>query len=806
MSDEVVTNNGSYTADNIRVLAGLEAVRKRPSMYIGSTGPDGLHHLVYELVDNAIDEALAGFCSEIDVLVHIDGSVTVQDNGRGIPVDMHPTEKKSAAEVVMTVLHAGGKFDHDTYKISGGLHGVGASVVNALSEMLCLRIHRDGSIYEQKYSRGNPLGPLTIVAPSNKRGTKITFMPDKEIFSSVDFDFDVLAKRLRELSYLNRGLLIELYDERVEKHHVFHYEGGLVSFVEHLNKNKKAIHSKPIYICEKRDNIEIEVAFEYNTGYQETIFSFVNNINTAEGGTHLTGFKKALTKSFIDYATANNILKSGKIELQGDDLREGLTAVISVKIPDPQFEGQTKGKLGNNEVTGQVATIVREKLVIFLEENPQDAKMIIGKAIEAARAREAARRAKEITRRKTAMEGGVLPGKLADCQEKDPALCELYLVEGDSAGGSAKQGRDRKFQAILPLKGKILNVEKTRFDKMLASQEIRTIITAVGTSIGTEDFDISKLRYHKIIIMTDADVDGSHIRTLLLTFFYRQMKEMIERGYLYIAQPPLFKVSKGKKELYLKDEEALNNYLLNLATEGVRVMLLPEERLVKHDKLKNSIAKLIQQKKCLHNLTRRGINAEILHILLKNKVENETPFQSKEQTEVLRQAFLASNFSVSEVFFHERKESFGFHIQKRSRTLSGEASADCEIDSDVTRLVEYKKFFYLHHQLEDFQSPTYVVEVEGQKIECTDPAAVMNLLLEEGKKGLNIQRYKGLGEMNPQQLWETTMDPKVRTLLKVRLEDDVATDEMFTVLMGDEVEPRRNFILSNALQVKNLDI
>ena len=790
--------NGDYGADKIQILEGLEAVRKRPAMYIGSTSTQGLHHLVYELVDNAIDEALAGYCDAIQVIIHLDGSVTVEDNGRGIPTDMHPTEGRSAAEVVLTVLHAGGKFDNTSYKVSGGLHGVGSSVVNALSDRLELEIRRNGKVFTQSYRKGVPQAPLTITGETKKRGTKITFFPDGEIFETTEFSFDVLSKRLRELAFLNAGVRIKIHDERSEKDHDFFYEGGIKSFVEYLNKNKNTVNPDPIYVRGERSGVDIEIAMQYNDSYDEKVFSFANNINTHEGGTHLIGFKAALTRTMNTYANANNLLKNVKVAISGEDLREGLTAVISVKISQPQFEGQTKTKLGNSEVKGYVETLMNEKLAVYLEENPQMAKKILEKSIDAARAREAARKARELTRRKGALEIGTLPGKLADCQEKDPALCELFLVEGDSAGGSAKQGRDRKYQAILPLKGKILNVEKARFDKMLASQEIRTLISALGTSIGKEDFDMAKLRYHRIIIMTDADVDGSHILTLLLTFFFRQMMELIERGYLYIAQPPLYKIKRGRKEQYLKNEAALQNYLLEEGTEDMTLRLGTDQRMYRGKQIIPILSQLIDYNSLFDKVVKKGINEILLRMFLKCGIKNgfEEIADLVPQLPRLKEAFPDIDYHVqpdgSSVLF-----SFG-NIRVR---------ADQQVIG-IINSYEYGMLVDHHKRVVSVigSGPAAVLAEEKVLLETERQEELLSFFLETAKKGLYIQRYKGLGEMNPEQLWETTMHQENRVLLQVKIEDAVAAEEIFTVLMGDQVEPRRDFIEQNALNVSNLDI
>jgi DNA gyrase subunit B len=787
-----------YQADSIKVLEGLSAVRKRPAMYIGSTGPNGLHHLVYEVVDNSIDEALAGYCDDIVVTLHLDNSVTVKDNGRGIPTGMHKGQNKSAAEVVMTVLHAGGKFDSDTYKVSGGLHGVGVSVVNALSGKLDLEIRREGYVWSQTYNRGVPAGPLTQGQETSRSGTKITFWADGEIFETTEFSFETLSRRLRELAFLNAGVKIRILDERSEKEHEFVYEGGIVSFVEYLNRAKIALHPQPIYFRGEKEGVDIEVAIQYNDGYDEKLFSFANNINTHEGGTHLIGFKAALTRTMNTYATANNLLKNVKTTISGDDLREGMTAVISVKVPDPQFEGQTKTKLGNSEIKGFVETLMNEKLAIFLEEHPQVAKKILEKGIDAARAREAARKARDLTRRKGALEGLSLPGKLADCQEKDPAMCEIYLVEGDSAGGSAKQGRDRRYQAILPLKGKILNVEKARFDKMLTSNEIRTLITAMGTSIGKDDFDISKLRYHRIIIMTDADVDGSHIRTLLLTFFFRQMPELVERGHLYIAQPPLYKAKRGKKEIYLKDEAALQEYLLDEGVEGMTVKLEKLGKVLRGKQIIPTLRNIIDYNEHFGKMVTKGVNPEILGIFVRGKLQNGfadltdlTPIADK-----LKAIEPQANYQV---------------LQDPPRILFSLGNLRARIDQGTLELLsshEYKLLLQAYRLVEDICLDDQAA-VSGETVQETVLGSRQELLeyfFARARKGQYIQRYKGLGEMNPGQLWETTMDPDKRILLQVKIEDAVEADEIFTVLMGDQVEPRREFIEKNALNVSNLDV
>ncbi len=857
----------TYDSSNIKILEGLEAVRKRPAMYIGGTGIDGLHHLVFELVDNSVDEAIAGFCSEIDVVLHINGTVMVSDNGRGIPVDMHSDRNISAAEVVMTVLHAGGKFDKDSYKVSAGLHGVGVSVVNALSEALSLEIQRDGKVYNQKYRQGKPLTKLEETGKTGVSGTKIVFKPDAGIFEDLNFRFEILSNRLRELAFLNKGVKIHIHDERDGKDNDFLFEGGIFSFVEHLSKNKKTIHPKPIYIERNKENCDLEMALQYNDSYIEEVFTFVNNVNTRDGGTHLSGFKAALTRTINNYASQNNLLKNTGVTLTGDDAREGLVLVLSIKIPDPQFEGQTKGKLGNTDVKGIVEQIVYEKLGQLFEEQPEIAKKIIAKVISAAQAREAAKKAKDLVRRKSSLEVSSLPGKLADCSEKDPAASELYIVEGDSAGGTAKQGRDRKFQAILPMRGKILNVEKARTDKMINSEQIRMLITAMGTGIGL-DFNIEKLRYHKIIIMTDADVDGAHIRTLLLTFFFRQMPQLIEKGYLYIAQPPLYKAKKGKKENYLKDEKVLFQFLMEQGIEKLEITTQINEDRISGRELSRLISDLYRFEECFNQVVRNNIPKTVLNVLIGLDVKKEV-FTSLEQV-------MATIIQILDCLIdEENREKYQYKSQylnipvqfKDSIELNTETENRLKeflIEIDREELVfaktshDYKKVDLnkelkdVHFQLafepekanyqivmfgsnngRDFQlkfnaefvesviiqnimkiyepikvkdHPPFVLHNNGDSVTVNSKHELLRAVFDLAKKGIYIQRYKGLGEMNAEQLWETTMDPEIRILLQVRADDLVASEELFTTLMGEEVEPRREFIQKNALQVRNVDI
>lgn len=802
-------NNTKYDASNIQVLEGLEAVRMRPAMYIGDTSIRGLHHLVYEVVDNAVDEALAGHCSGIEVMINENGSCSVIDDGRGIPVDMHEREKRPAVEVVLTVLHSGGKFDKDSYKVSGGLHGVGVSCVNALSCWLEVEVKRDEKIHHQRYERGKPVTKLTVIGKTKKTGTKVTFMPDAEIFTQTTiFSYDVLAKRLRELAFLNKGLSIKFSDMRAEKlkESVFFFKGGIVSFVEDLNLNKTPLHNKVVYFTTNKENIEIEVALQYTDGYNENVYTYANNINTIEGGTHLSGFRSALTRAINNYAKGKKALKDGE-NISGDDTREGLTAVISVKIPFPQFEGQTKTKLGNSEVDGLVASATLDALTSFFEENPSVGNKIVEKVILASRAREAARKARELTRRKGALESGGLPGKLADCSERDPALCELYLVEGDSAGGSAKQGRDRTFQAILPLKGKILNVEKARLDKILSNDEIRTIITALGTGVG-DDFNPAKLRYHKLVIMCDADVDGSHIRTLLLTLLYRQYKPLIEGGYVYIAQPPLYKITRGKREEYIQTEKEMNELILELGTDGLKLTKLEGGKTFSGAQIREIISVLVDLERLVEKLAKKNVNFTeyIDKYDVKNKVfpryivtENEQKFfvyDDKELAEITKNDI---ETEYLELFESDDLQKVGALLEKYEIGLATfEKDEEVRAETIIARDKDKRKVKLL--------KPLFSVENEKDLKEFFSLREVLEYVKANAQKGIHIQRYKGLGEMNAQQLWETTMDPERRTLLRVDLEDAVAVDKTFTVLMGDEVEPRRNFIEANAHTVRELDI
>ena len=814
MKEENNTNN--YTEDNIKVLEGLEAVRKRPSMYIGNVDIAGLHHLVYEVVDNSIDEAMAGYCSRIQVVIHTDNSVSVSDNGRGIPVGIHKKEKIPAVEVVMTKLHAGGKFDDHSYKVSGGLHGVGVSVVNALSELLEVEIYSGGKIHFQSYERGIKTCELKVIGNTSKQGTKVHFIPDAQIFTTTEFSYDILVRRMRELAYLNKGVKIVIEDERSDARDEFLFKGGIKQFVEYINRRHTPLH-KPIFMEGIKNNVQLEVAIQYNDTYTEKLFSFANNINTVEGGFHLSGFKAGITRTINHYATNGNLPKNLKAKITGDDVREGLTAIISVRLTQPQFEGQTKTKLGNSEVKGLVESLVNEKLSQFFEENPAVAKKIIAKGVDAARARDAAKRARDIARSKGALIDATLPGKLAECQVSDPALRELFIVEGDSVGGSAKQARDRKFQAILPLKGKILNVEKARFDKILRSEEIKNIITALGTGVGKEEYDIEKIRYHKVIIMTDADVDGSHIRTLLLTFFYRQMEDIVKKGYLYIAQPPLFKVGKGKNEKYLKDEVDYNEWILKKICDQKEISTSKDDNKLSGHRLYLFICNLSEFFTQREKLIKRGISPRLVELLIQQDVGDKNFLQDQGKMSALRNLLMHKNYRVENLNWNEERGIYELMVTGYEDTGDQEIISEPMLESFSPTKIgrglvyssDYQKCLLAGKNIKENDFPPFNI-FEKDKDEpsgsAQDKKELLELLFREGKKGISVQRYKGLGEMNPDQLWHTTMNPKKRNLLQVKIEDMVDTDEIFTVLMGEEVEPRREFIQSNALEVSALDI
>jgi len=814
MATKEVTPVEVYDSSSIKVLEGLEAVRLRPAMYIGSTTEAGLHHLVYEVVDNSVDEALAGFCDKIDVTIHLDNSITVVDNGRGIPVDLHEEEGISAAEVVMTKLHAGGKFDSKSYKVSGGLHGVGVSVVNALSERLQLEIWRKSGrpndtqsyTFEQEYHKGVPKGPLTQTGKAGKKtGTKVTFKPDGTIMDVTEFNYDTLAQRLRELAFLNKGLTITLTDERAEpaKQHEFHYGGGIAEFIKHLNRGKSVLHDKPIYFEGERElpnggTLSMEVALQYNDGYSENVFSFANNINTVDGGSHLSGFRSALTRTINFYGQQAGLFKDVKENLSGDDVREGLTAVVSVKLPQPQFEGQTKGKL-NSDIQGYVVQLINEKLGEYFDKNPAVMRKIVGKAIDAARAREAARKARDLTRRKGALDSGGLPGKLADCQEKDPERCELFLVEGESAGGTAKSGRDRRYQAILPLKGKILNVEKARYDKMLGHEEIRSMITAIGTGIGLTDFDVTKLRYHKIIIMTDADVDGSHIRTLLLTFFFRHMQELIKRGNVFVAQPPLYRIKKGKSEKYIKDDKEFTREILRRATENLAVEIKGGVKL-EGAELRTFLMSLDEYQQMFRRMERRMRDARVVEVLsnIDYKLDSKADFHEKSNLEPVVAAIKAAKV---EARLEHEEEHEAWNIEYVDPTR-----APRTIGVDLLQQPEYRRMRAIGRQVAKYNQPPFTVLRDGKSESQPGWRELLEHVKSEGTREVSIQRYKGLGEMNAEQLWATTMNAETRTLLKVDLQDLAETENIFSTLMGEDVESRRKFIEENALDVRNLDV
>jgi len=805
-----------YNEDSIEVLEGLKPVRLRPSMYIGNVDMEGLHHLVYEVVDNSIDEAMAGYCDLIKVTIHIDNSVTVEDNGRGIPTGIHRTEKVPAVEVVMCKLHAGGKFNDKSYKVSGGLHGVGVSVVNALSILLEVTIYSEGKKFFQTYSKGKKKSELQIVGKTKKQGTKIHFMPDTEILITDNFSYEILTRRLRELAFLNKGLKIIVEDERSDKKDEFCYKGGIKSFVEYLNRRHSPLHA-PILIEGVKSDVQIEVAIQYNDTFTEKIFSFANNINTVEGGFHLIGFKAALTRTINQYTTNGSVPKNLQEKIIGEDIREGLTSVINIRIKSPQFEGQTKTKLGNSEVKGIVESLVNEKFSMFLEENPKTAKKILGKAVDAARARDAAKRARDIARTKGSLIDSTLPGKLAECQISDPSQRELFLVEGDSAGGSAKQGRDRKFQAVLPLKGKILNVEKARFDKILSSEEIKNIITALGTGVGSEEYNIDKIRYHKIIIMTDADVDGSHIRALLLTFFYRQMSDLLKKVYLYIAQPPLFRIGKGKKEIYLKDEMEFNDHILKKICDQKSVKIEKTNEVLAGHTFYLLIGDLSEYFSILSKIVRRGIPADLVESLIREGVEDKKFLKNKEKMSNLKDVLDKKGYKVSELSWNEERGIYEMMVsflseQKQIGPIKNESDKNLrqiKIGRGLIYSPDFQKSTVIGKKIFRYGHSGFLVFKNDNKTESilvNNHRELFDFMVKEGKRGLSIQRYKGLGEMNPVQLWETTMNPEKRTLLRVKIDDDVETDEIFTILMGDEVEPRRDFIHKNALEVSTLDI